>query len=345
MVAARTKAKNNAPRPVYAVFGSDDFLRAQAVEMLLGCLLGEDRGNGALTLFEGESAQLADVLDECRTPSLLAPLRVICVRDADEFVTTHRKSLEAFLEKLIPSDDPKKAKPLLPEVRCSLLLVCKAWRKTTRLYKLVERVGANIACEPPKGRAGLATWAVEQARSAHGCRLAPAAAGRLVDLVGDDLGMLNMELAKLATYVGDRGEIAPKDVEALVGWSRVERVFGITDAIARRDVRRALTLWEQVLANDRRASYLAVGGLAYGFRRLAEAKRMTSQGCSVAEAKSRLNIWAQTGDLSRQLDRFSLLQWQDHLVKLLRIDLAAKTGLGTVESAVEKLILELCQAS
>jgi hypothetical protein len=42
------------------------------------------------------------------------------------------------------------------------------------------------------------------------------------------------------------------------------------------------------------------------------------------------------------LERFSLRQWQDILVKLLSIDVATKTGLGAVRSAVEKLIVELC---
>ena len=53
----------------------------------------------------GESADLANVLDECRTPSLLAPLRVVLVRGADEFVSggrnekkSHRELLEKYLE-------------------------------------------------------------------------------------------------------------------------------------------------------------------------------------------------------------------------------------------------------
>jgi len=171
------------------------------------------------------------------------------------------------------------------------------------------------------------------------------AAERLYELVGDDCGLLNMELAKLATYVAPRNEIRLADVEALIGSSRVEKVFGITDAIARRDAKTALSLWEQVLSSDRAAAYTSVGGLAFGFRKLAEAKRMISQGTTVADAKTRLRIWGDVGSLGRQLDRFSLAQWRDHLVKLLRIDHGAKTGLHTVETSVEKFIVELCAAS
>ena len=321
---------------MYAVFGSDDYLRAQGVETVLGRLLGDDREGGALTSFEGPSAALADVLDACRTPSLFVARQVVCVLDADDFVKDHRKALERYLEEIVKAAGKA-------DSNAALLLVCRTWQKTTRLYKLVDHIGVNVGCEPPRRPEGYSAWVREHARSAYGCRVAAPVAAGLVDLVGENLGLLNMELAKLATYVGDRGEIGSEDVRALVGFSRVEKVFGIAEAIALRDVKRALTLWEQVLANDRSAPYRAVGGLRYAFRKLVDAKGMISQGASLGEARSRLKIWDNKGTLGAQLDRFSVVQWREHLVTLLKIDLGAKTGLGTVESAVEKLIVELCQ--
>lgn len=339
MVAARKQMDGDAVRPVYAVFGSDDFLRAAGVEALLGRLLGDDREGGALTRFEGPSASLAEVLDACRTPSLFCARQVVCVLDADDFVKAHRKSLERYLEEF--ASDGKRVAPR--SQNASLLLVCRTWQKTTRLYKLCDQVGVNVACEPPRRREGYVGWVRSHAREVYGCQVSAAAADRLVELVGEELGILNMELAKLATYVGDGGEIGIEAVRSLVGFSRVERVFGIAEAIARRDVKGALTLWEQVLANDRRAPYLAVGGLGYAFRRMAEAKGMISQGATIGEVKSRLRIWDSSGSLGAQLERFSVVQWRAHLVTLLGIDLGAKSGLGTVESAVEKLIVELCR--
>lgn len=318
-------------RPIYVIFGADEFLRARRLDEVLIELLGAEREETALATFEGDSAALADVLDECRTLSLWSSLRVVCVQEADKFVTEHRKSLEKYLESPCPTG--------------VLILICRTWQKTTRLYKLVDQIGVNLECTPPKRREGYAAWVIGHTRQAYGSRLDPGGADRLVDLVGEDLGRLNMELAKLAVYVLPSEEIRQADVEALVGASRVERVFGITDAIARRDARQALTLWEQVLANDRDAPYRAVGGLAYGFRRLAEAKRLVKDGVSVPEVMSRMHMWADSRAFSRQLDRFSLAQWRDHLVRLLRIDLGAKTGLAPVQGSVEKFIVELCAAS
>jgi DNA polymerase-3 subunit delta len=325
------KSKQDGPTiPVYAIFGSDHFLRLQTLEEVIQGVLGEDRQNMALAEFDGRSAELAEVLDECRTPSLLAPMRLVCVRQADGFVTAHRAALEKYLQSPSPTG--------------VLVLVCEQWRVGTRLYKLVAEIGRNLPCNPPKKRHELVSWITNHARRAHHCQLPSAAAHRLADLVGDELGIVDMELAKLATFVAPRTSIEIADVESLVGASRVEKVFGITDAIARRDAPRALALWDQVLATDRAAPYRSVGGLAYGFRKLIEAKRLVAQGLTVAEARRQTNIWTDPAGLKHQLDRFSLTQWRDHLVQLLGIDTGSKSGLGSVRSSVEKLIVQLCSA-
>lgn len=315
---------------IYVIFGAEDFLRLRAMNALISRIVGEDRDSMAMAEFDGDTARLAEVLDEVRTPSLLAPVRLVIVRDADDFVSANRESLERFL-----------AKPIDTGV---LLLICRSWPKTTRLYKAVDALGGNIPCESPKANE-VPGWLVAHARSAYGCTLDGAAARRLVDLVGTSLGLLDMELSKLATYVMPKTMIGMTQVEELVGASREEKVFGITDCIARRDAKGALAMWEQVIATDRDAPYRAIGGLAYGFRRLAEAKRLTQQGLAMPEIAKRLNLWGDLSQIKRQLERFSLPQWQDHLVKLLRLDVASKTGLGQVPTSVERFIVELCSAA
>ncbi len=315
---------------IYVIFGAEDFLRLRAMNALISRIVGEDRDSMAMAEFDGDTARLAEVLDEVRTPSLLAPVRLVIVRDADDFVSANREPLERFL-----------AKPIDTGV---LLLICRSWPKTTRLYKAVDALGGNIPCESPKGNE-VPGWLVAHARSAYGCTLDGAAARRLVDLVGTSLGLLDMELSKLATYVMPKTMIGMTQVEELVGASREEKVFGITDCIARRDAKGALAMWEQVISTDRDAPYRAIGGLAYGFRKLAEAKRLTQQGLAMPEVAKRAGLWGDLSQIKRQLERFSLPQWQDHLVKLLRLDVASKTGLGQVPTSVERFIVELCSAA
>jgi len=317
--------------PVYVVFGQDDFLRRRHLESIARAVLGDDTQGMGRADFDGDTAELSAVLDDCRTPSLMAPTRMVCVRDADAFVSAHREAIERYID--------------MPSEAGVLVLVCRSWPKNTRLYKKVAALGGHLPCDPPRKDA-LPGWLIDRAAKAHNNKLTHSAAQRLADLVGDNLGRLDMELAKLATFVPGDKPIDIDTVDHLVGMSRQETVFGIIDAVALRDPRRALHLWEQVIATDKDAPYRAIGGLAYGVRKLIEAKQLVARGLSVGEARGRLRLYGSTtASLKRQLDRFTLRQWHDLLGRLLEIDVGAKTGLAPVPRAVESLIVELCSAS
>lgn len=332
MASSKTTNRSTKRLPIYIVCGDERFLRVQTVEEIIERILGEDRDSMGLAEFDGADAELklATVLDECRQPSLMAPIRVVVVRDAARFITAYRDLLEKYAA--APSD-------------CgTLVLETPTWNGNWRLSRLIAPTGGVIKCEAP-AKSNLVDWLISHAQRRYEVRLDKNAAYRLKDLAGTDLGILDMELAKLATFVHPRKTIQTAEVEELVGATRTELVFGVTDAIAMRDAAKALVLWNQVLETDRGAPYKAVGGLAYGFRRLAEAKRLEAEGVRLFDIKTQLRIWIDPPELKRQIDRFSLHQWRQHLVKLLRIDMAAKSGLGTVKTAVEKLIVELCSAA
>jgi len=312
---------------VYAVFGNENYLKLRAVQAVIDEVLGSERDRMALVEFDGETAQLADVLDECRTPSLLSSRRLVIIREADPFLSEHRAELEKYLTR--------------PSATGSLVLECRSWARTTRLYKLVEQIGRNIACEAP-ARRQLPRWVMQHAREVYGCTIDASAVERLVDLVGEPLGLLDAELGKLATFVWPRTVIPLAAVEELVGASREETVFGIAGCVAQKDVRGALALWDQVLSTSKGAPYWATGGLRYSFRKLADAKRLVVEGVPLGEVARRCQIYADPPKLKRWLERFSLAQWRRLLVRLLQIDVGSKSGRWTVESAVERLIVELC---
>lgn len=319
---------------VYVVYGADDFLRRSELDALLHRLMGDDGGLG-LTTIDGSSKDtpLSDVLDALRTPSLLASDTVVCVRDADVFVSEHRSRLEDYVA--APSPDG------------TLVLECRSFPATTRLYKAIHAKKGTVGIDKPKSwkeiRSWMISWIDKQAQ-AHGCKLDRGVASRIYEQVGDDLGIVDNELEKLATYVLPRKTVAMADVDAIVGHSREQTVFKITDAIAERNPQRALALWQQVLATDRAAPFKAIGGLAAGLRKLVQAKAQIAGGTSAVSAAKSLRIFTDGANLERQLKRFSYRQWEDILLRLLRIDYGSKSGLGNVEQAMEKLIVDLCAA-
>ncbi len=306
---------------VYAVVGNDRFLRNEALARILDALADEMDTLGPAR-FDGSQAELAEVLDEVRTPSLLGRCRVVIVDDADPFITANRGSLERYCA--------------APAASGSLILLCNSLPKNTRLYRIISANGAVIAREAPKGRA-VSEWIVDRAATKYDKRVSRIAAQMLRDHLGDAPGGLDAELSKLAAFVGQRDEVTPDDINALTGHHREEKVFAVTDAMSSRDTAAALGHWEQVLETDRAAPGRAIAGLAWGIRRLLQAKRDWEDGASIRELARRM--YTDPNVLQRRLARVTAEQLETQQRDLLTADLAVKTGASSVDLAVEKFIV------
>jgi DNA polymerase-3 subunit delta len=100
-----------------------------------------------------------------------------------------------------------------------------------------------------------------------GKRLEPAAERLLVARIGDDARALASELAKLASYVGDRPTVGVSDVTEVVAEGTGEDYFALTNALESRDSAAMLRAIDDELA--RGAPPLKIlGGLAGGVRGL-----------------------------------------------------------------------------
>jgi len=308
--------------PVFAVIGQDHFLRDEALERILRALAPHMDALGP-TRLDGESVSLADLLDEVRTPSLLGGRRVVIVDGADDCITANREKLEKYC-----------ADPAL----CGcMIFLCDSMPKNTRIRKIISGSGEVIECDPPKPWA-LPDWIVRRAKEAYGKGMVKSAAQILREHVGNSLAGLDSELAKLATYVGDRPEITAKDINAATGEHREELVFAVLDAIADGDAVSAFRAWEQVWSTDRAAPGRAVAGLAWSVRRLLEVRREWERGADIGGLARRM--FTDPVTLQRRLERSGVGQLREQQRDLLAADIAAKTGLSTVEVAVERFIVK-----
>lgn len=328
MPAAKEKPSSSKP-VVHVVCGPEVFLKQEAIQDIIRRVLGNADRALSLSEYDGASAglPLADVLDDARTLPFLAEKRLVMVRDADSFITRYRSELEEYLDNPSPNG--------------VLLLECKSFPATTRLYKRAQAIGEIIKCEAIKPRT-VPGWLADRARKSHGVQIDPRAATLLQDLVGNELGLLDAELEKLALFVGDRKRVVVADVEALVGQHREEKVWDILSAVAAGDQARAIGLWEEVWQTDRAAPGRAIAGIAFTVRRLLTAKRAQQAGAPISELARMLMRWNDEAGVRSELAAFSLQQLERMLCSLLEADVAAKSGGASVQSSIEAFIIEGC---
>jgi DNA polymerase III subunit delta len=329
MVAQRqSKRDASAAAPIYVIFGDDRRRVSDTLAEQLESLLAGADPQVALCTYQAD-AVWADVHDDLRTAPFLSPRRIVMVKDADEFITRYRQMIEDYLES--------------PSTTGVLVMTAGKFPATTRLAKKAAKIGQVFPCTKVSSRE-LPGYLIDYAARTARLKLTSAAAGTLIELAGEDSGILVGEIDKLAAYLNEPGRsptIQPADVEQLVGHNRQYNVFAVIDAMLDQNADLALTRLNQMLDVDRDAEYTAVGAFAWHFRRLYAARVMLDRRQDPQAIIKSLRIWSRTDGFIRQVRRFSLRQIAGIIHRLVQIDYASKTGGSTVRSGLEKLIVQL----
>jgi DNA polymerase-3 subunit delta len=313
-------------KPVYVVTGDEDFLKRRVLLALRQLVLGADEGFG-LSTHPGDKAVWAAVREELETLPFLGPRRLVVVENADPFVTRCRSLLEKYLDR--------------PASSGVLVLDVKSWPSNTRLAKAIDP-GATIQCKAPAAHK-LPEWCVQHA-AAHGKQLTVAAARMLVDLVGPEMGLLDQELAKLASYVGEAARIDAGDVDKVVGNSRAESIWKIFDAIGAGNTGEALTILAR-LFDQGEDPIRVLGAFSSQLRPLAQVARLALQGTPLPAAleKAGVQAWKQKAceQQLRHLGRRragALFDW------LLEADLGMKgSSQLPPRTQLERLVVQLAR--
>ena len=310
--------------PMVVLSGGQRHLKHAAMAILRKEIIEDDETS--LTRFTGRDAQLQTVSDELHTVSMWGDRRLVIVDDADDFVTKFRGGLEKLIEK--------------PAKKSILVLDVSSWPKTTRLYKQVLAKGLEIECSDLKGPQ-LLKWIQETIKEVYGQTISRDAASLLIEFVGEELGLLDSELAKLASYVGAKGNIDIRDVQAIVGGWRMETTWAMTDAARDDDLGFAINALDQLLTAGEPPMKL-FGGITFVFRKLAQATEL-ARTMQLDQALRQAGVFpmaiAQSQTYLRRLGR---LKAEKILQKLLEADSGIKGANPLPERMqLERLLLEL----
>ncbi len=193
-------------------------------------------------LYADDSELTADSLVSAVTSwPTMAEVRVVAVRGAEGA----REEIGTALARLAAAEGMQ-----------TILLVDAVKLDARRKWsKELTRAAKAYDFPPPKGRSFI-PWA-QRLASRHGAELDPQAAGLLEQFIGDDAFRAGSEIEKLATYVLPGKRIGVGEVEAVVGITREDTVYELTDRIAERNVNAALRIAHRLVASDQHPAYLA----------------------------------------------------------------------------------------
>jgi DNA polymerase III subunit delta len=314
---AESTGKEAPSKPVYLLAGSD----RPKIETALARLRRH---------FAPEAVDIRSALDTsgdeavalCNAGSLFGDARLVVVEDVDG-----RRDSDGRLKGGWKAADVDAVAAYLasPAPTTVLALVGEDVKKTSALYKACVKAGDVLAYSVDKK--GLQRWVSEQF-SQRGARAEPEACAALVQLVGDDLHTLALEVDKLATWAA--GEpIGEREVEELVVPAADAPTFTLTDALAGRETARALaaseTIFERESKPRRDTAARLAAALGGHLGRLRALKALAAEGVRPREAAGKLRLHPFYAEkLGRQADAFSPEELRDAVVRIAELDGALK---------------------
>jgi DNA polymerase-3 subunit delta len=312
-----------AAAPVYAIIGDDSFLQLQK----LAEIVAELPPDADRIEFDGERAELAEVLDELRSFAMFGGGKLVIVRNADEFISRFRTQLEDYVA------DPSKSG--------TLVLRLESLPSNQRIYKAIAKVGKIHACAAPKGK-DLPSWIISRGKTVHRLAVTLDAANLLADLIGADMGRLDNELAKLALQSED-GKLDVADVSGSVAFQREQEMWSLTDALTAGDPAGALRRWRQLVRLDSSTEFRAVTWLAIwlaNLRKAIEMRRKRVPDAAIARA-CRIFDPRQQQPFFRTAEKLGEAGVNRAVNLLADVDLRSKSGVGEAAGNVERFILSL----
>ncbi|MGE9310406.1 DNA polymerase III subunit delta [Niabella sp. CJ426] len=241
--------KKNAYKPVYWIEGDEEFYVDQLVNYAEHHILSESEASFNLTIFYGKDAAWPDVLNACRKYPMFSDRQVVIVKEAQQMKDVDK--LEPYIQTPLSS---------------TILLVAfkdKKLDSRTKFAKLVKDKTEYIVTKKLYDNA-LPEW-VNTVVKSMGYTISPKANSLIVDHIGNDLSRIKNEVDKILINLGTRKSITEEDVENYVGISKEFNVFELQNAIATRNLAKAVRIIQYFAANPKIAPIQLVLPSLYSF--------------------------------------------------------------------------------
>jgi DNA polymerase-3 subunit delta len=321
----------------YYLHGADEYLKEDAVRQLIARAVDPATRDFNLDVRRGAEVD-ADALDGILgMPPMMAERRVVVIREPSALRKSPRQVLDRYLAH--------------PAADTLLILQEPAGEKAD---KGLVATTFDVAFAPLR-EDRLPKWIAHHVATQLGTSIAPEAADLLMATVGSDLPQLAAELDKLASYCAGR-PIDEAAVGAVVGVRRGETLGDLLDAIAARDVTRALGLVPHILSQPKTSGVSVVLALTTQMLAIAWGRAARDRGLPAGALEREyfsllkessafpMRPWGEAvGCWARAVPRWDQAACDAALVRLLAADEALKgTRVSSEEQVVASLVLGLC---
>jgi DNA polymerase-3 subunit delta len=305
------------------MISSESFLLMEAEKDLRDRLIPEGERDLNSMMLYGWEANLGGVLEFLQTLPFLGNRRLLVIREIQKF--EEWKHLVGYLK------DPNPAS--------LLLMTSSELKRSNAQFKTLSSHAETSELKRPYGKT-LIKWVGDRFRKS-GKSIDSELCEILIQIAGEDLGILATEIEKVVLSSGDGDRITQEDLSVSVPGG-IEIVFNLLDALGDHNGSKAMSSLRALLMGDSPPEYL-VHMMAWHYRQLLRGRELVKSGLSPAQAAVKMGkkYSGLKEKFARQVGRAT----ENDLVRALEVlanyDRDLKRGQIPSGILLDRLVLEL----
>lgn len=323
--------------PVFLLYGSEAYFIQNLKKQITKEVLAGDLNN--LATYDLEETPIQEVIADVETYPFFGVRNLI--------IANNPGFLKSKPDKVPFEHDLDVLKRYLESpVDYSVLVIIAPYEKIDERKKVSKALKKNATvalCEPIK-EYELAKWLKNLAGQLH-VTIADDAYEIFDTELTANLHLLESELTKMATYVGENGTITREIAEDLIAHTTNGSSLRLADAVIERNLHKAIAIYKD-LEKMKEEPIALIGLLAFQFRIMLRVKLLKSKGYSQPQMEKQLSVHPYVIKIGLKREKhFTVARLQDIMDKLANTDATMKKGEMEKELAFELLLYELVQAS
>jgi DNA polymerase-3 subunit delta len=344
-----SRMKKRELSPAFLFVGPEAYQRRACREALLRAALGDADRDSAVTRYDLNEVELAEVIDDARSLSLFASDRVILVRSAEAVLPKGRGADES--EEESPRGQGELLAGYLRDASPGVVIAfdCDRYElegddkaKLDRVRKFYSAIRDTVEMR----RYSVEDAATEAAALAKrvGLQIESDAVTLLIESLAADVARIAVEIEKLSLYAGPGRTVTAEDIGALVPDARATTIFALVGALGRRDRARALAVLD-TLTKEGEYLPLALSFLAGQFRLALAAKEANLRSPQQIQAhftRAGVPVWSSRAEQVYQtVSKFSGEQLRRGMLLVYEADKGLRDARPDDRIVMERFVMEL----
>jgi DNA polymerase III subunit delta len=320
----------NEIKPVYLIYGEDNFLLRSCKEQFIKRFVTEDLRDFNFTYLEDGDNFAATLKNQANTLPFMADKRYIIARTSDYF--TSKSSQDDLLLKLFEN---------FPETTILTIIVEGKIDKRLKLVQRIGKMGKIIQLEPPKYKE-LDKWIVEQF-NLRKKKVDSRTISFLEEMFGNELELLQQEIEKISVYAYKEEKIIFDKIQGIISRDKLleeNYIFKLTDSLMQKKKSQAISILNEMLKEGVQPLSI-LSTIVWQLRLFLSVKVLKDAGKDPANISQILNSHQYPVKKCYQLsNNFSEEEVELMLERLLQADLEIVTGRYSGDLALQLAIIK-----